>query len=78
MTSASKLEIVIPFMVLDWDYDTFDVEGDDGEYLYLYDVPEGTILVFVSGWLWCGKHIDETLYEIVGKDNPFYFHRVEN
>lgn len=62
-----------PIVILDWDYDTFDIGDDNGDILFIYDAPQDSELLLVEGWIWVGKYLPQTLYKRDG--DPFRFVR---
>lgn len=62
-------------IILDWDFDTFDLAETDGNF-FLYDVPDDVAQVMVSGWPSPGQSMAPTLYERVDA-NRWEFKPVE-
>ncbi len=60
----------IPVILLDWDYETYDIIDDGGIRIYGEKAP----LVKIEGWLWPGSgYMEPTLYE---RHEDGYYHKV--
>jgi len=60
-------------VILDWDYNNFDVVDDDGDVICIYDDSTiGNDYIYIEGWLWCGKgYTERALYQSMGSGCEF-------